>query len=662
MRRHFIVTFLWTIALIVVAQERRDSIDVSHRLDTVEVRASRAPREVVSSAPLHIIDAEKMKVTGVTDIASAVRRLPGITLRDYGGAGGLKTVSVRGFGASHTGVLYDGLPLNDVRSGQIDLSRYSLDNVASLAMTVGDNDDIFIPARSAASAATLAINTLASEADTLALTGQMRVGSWDYLNPFLRVAAPIGERVRTSVSGEYLHASNDYPFTFVNGEGTHRERRNNSRMNSGHAEANVAWHTGSRSILRAKAYYYDNSRLLPGPIIYYNNICHESLRETNAFGQVTYQTVVGGKWSLRASGRADYSRSLYHDEDGKYPGGELNQNYYQREAYATATGLFIPDSHWAFAAAADYSYNTMTSNLPTDNRPYRHTILQSLTARWRSGRLTAMARLLTSVYLNGARSGEASASARRLSPSMSLSIRPMDEQDFYLRLSYKEIFRVPTFNEAYFDHYGSTDLKPENTRQINLGATWNMSPRGFLREATATLDGYINRVTDMIVGIPYNMFVWRMVNLGRVRVVGLDATLSSTIAPAHDHSLILAGNYSYQRAEPRTDPTSTEWGKQVAYIPRHSGTVSLSWINPWANLAWHTTGVSARYTTNNNLPSTRIGGYAESGVAAWREFSLRGRSLELRADILNLFERQYEVVARYPMPGRSWRMTLKFQL
>ncbi|MCM1028945.1 MAG: TonB-dependent receptor [Alloprevotella sp.] len=655
--------FITSIAVVASAQERHDSLDVSKRLDNVTVRAERAARPVTSAAPLHIIDAQRMKVSGVADIADAIHRLPGITLRDYGGAGGLKTVSVRGFGASHTGVLYDGLPLNDAQSGQIDVSRYSLDNVASLSMAIGDNDDIFIPARSAASAATLSISTLPPQADSLSVTGQLRFGAWNFINPFFRIVTPMGEKVSVAAAGEFTHADNDYPFTLQNITTTTRERRNNSRMNSGHAEVNTTWQITPRSSLTAKAYYYDNARRLPGPVIYYNNVCHERLRETNAFGQATYRSVIGSKWSLRASGKFDFSRSLYHDEDGKYPGGELNQNYYQREAYATATALWLPDTHWSLAYAADYAYNTLTSNLPDNNRPTRNSILQSLTGRWRSRRLTVMGRILASLYLNGTRTGQSASDARRLSPSLSLSVQPLREENFFIRLSYKEIFRPPTFNEAYFDHYGSTDLKPENTSQINIGLTWSPKPMSWLPSATITLDGYVNHVSDMIVGIPYNMFVWRMVNLDKVRVFGLDATMAVTFVPRKGQTLLLTGNYSFQRAEPRTDPTSTEWMKQVAYIPRHSGTISLGWTNPWVNLAWHTTGVSARYTTNNNLPETRIAGYAESGVTIWRQFIIGHRNkVELRADILNLFDKQYEVVARYPMPGRSWQVTLKYQL
>ena len=95
------------------------------------------------------MDSGEMLRLGVTDIADALHRMPGINLRDYGGAGGLKTVSVRGFGAQHTGVSYDGVLLSECQSGEIDVSRYALDHVQSLRLTVGDNDDIFVSARQA---------------------------------------------------------------------------------------------------------------------------------------------------------------------------------------------------------------------------------------------------------------------------------------------------------------------------------------------------------------------------------------------------------------------------------------------------------------------------------------------------------------------------------
>ena len=103
-------------------------------LQEFEVVSERVRKEVTSTAPLFNLTNERMKTMGVTDISDALHRLPGINIRDYGGAGGMKTVSVRGFGTTHTGVIYDGIVLSDCQSGKIDLSRYSLDNVGSLSL------------------------------------------------------------------------------------------------------------------------------------------------------------------------------------------------------------------------------------------------------------------------------------------------------------------------------------------------------------------------------------------------------------------------------------------------------------------------------------------------------------------------------------------------
>lgn len=635
---------------------------LNHNLDSVEVIAS-APKKLSSTAPVYGMTDAAMKSAGVTDIADALRRMPGVNLRDYGGAGGLKTISVRGFGAQHTSVLYDGVALSDVQTGQIDLSRYSLDNVGSLSMLIGDNDDIFIPAKAASSAATLSISTPAMpDADTpYRLTAQVRCGAWGLVNPYASFSVRTSEQLAVSATADWMRTDNNYTFRLKNGDYTTRERRDNSSMSSGHGEVNLQWDASSRSQLTAKAYYYDSDRRLPGPVIHYNNVSNERLKERNTFGQLRYRNAFNSQWSLGAIGKFNYSSSFYHDENGQYPGGVLDENYWQREAYASAYILYLPARQWALDYSADYIFNSLNSNLATDTRPYRHSILQSLTGRYRHSGITVMGRLLYSAFINGAKRGTAADNASRLSPSVSMSWQPWLNRTMFIRMSYKSIFRMPSFNEAYFRHYGTAELKPEMTRQVNAGITWALRPSGIISNLAFTADGYINHVTDKIVAIPYNMFLWTMTNLGKVRILGADVTFSGTVDLSCNQSLTLLANYSYQRAQPRTAPTAPEWMKQVAYTPKNSGSASLNYENPWVNLIVHATGVSARYSTNANVATTRIGGYVDTGITAWRRFSIgRSQSLELRGDITNLFNKQYQIVARYPMPGRAWQFTVKY--
>ena len=51
-------------------------------------------------------------------------------------------------------------------------------------------------------------------------------------------------------------------------------------------------------------------------------------------------------------------------------------------------------------------------------------------------------------------------------------------------------------------------------------------------------------------------------------------------------------------------------------------------------------------------------GYAEFGITAYRDIRAGKNLLSLRLDVKNLLGKQYEIVRFYPMPGRSWLLTL----
>lgn len=642
------------------AQLRNDSVAEGRTLEGVVVTETASRKALSGTAPLRILDNETMLRLGVTDIADALHRIPGITLRDYGGAGGMKTVSVRGFGARHTGVSYDGIALSDCQTGEIDVSRYSLDNAADISLVVGDNEDIFIPARSASYAAMLSVNTISPPTGDLAphVTAQVKLGSFGYASPFVRYSHNFSEKFSFSASGEYVYAENDYPFTLRNLNTTTRERRTNSMMNSAHGEAGFIWRTSGNSRIDGKIYYYDNDRQLPGQVRYYTNISGETLHDRNAFAQMQYRTWGRRGLSLKVNAKFNWAASEY--KDATYSGGIKDASYWQREAYASACLLYAPTATWAFDYSADYIFNNLNSSLDTDTKPYRHSVLQSATARYKNRKLTVTARLLHSAYLNGAKRGESSRDMSRLSPSVSLSFRPLHEADWFLRLSYKNIFRAPTFNESYFYHYGSTDLKPEITDQVNIGTTWR---HGYSKSSyfSLSVDGYANKVKDKIVAVPYNMFVWTNINVGKVIGYGIEAETTLEHKFNNKYSILATANYAWQSSRNRTNESSPYYGNQIAYTPEHQGSMAVGFENPIANISVHGYGMSHRYTNNEHYAGTRVDGYVEVGATAYRTWKLWKGEMEIRIDIKNLLDKQYEIVSHYPMPGRSWQASVKYK-
>ena len=229
-----------------------------------------------------------------------------------------------------------------------------------------------------------------------------------------------------------------------------------------------------------------------------------------------------------------------------------------------------------------------------------------------------------------------------------------------LRSFYQELYRVPTFTEAYYYHLGSQTLKPELTRQVGIGAVCRLDrPTSWLASLVVTADGWFNRVRDRIVSIPYNLYVWRTMNVGKTVARGLDLTLEARLRPAEQWQLVVAANHTLQAVEDRTLPGTIGYGCQAAYTPMHSGAASLACETPWVSLSVHTTYASERWSTNDHTPTTRLPGYAEAGATLYHRFDMGKIAIDLRADLVNAFDKQYAVVRRYPMPGRAYKLSVK---
>ena len=203
---------------------------------------------------------------------------------------------------------------------------------------------------------------------------------------------------------------------------------------------------------------------------------------------------------------------------------------------------------------------------------------------------------------------------------------------------------------------------PQLTEDVvyNIGVTWSIMPASFMDYLSFTVDGYFNNVTDKIVAFP-TTYAWTMANYGKVHVTGVDITLASSFSLSRKVQLTLSGAYTFQKAVDLTDPDSKSYKHQLPYTPRHSGNVSAVIDMPWVDVGYSIVGVGKRYCLSQNIPVNKIDGYAEHTLTVSHEFLFRGYILDLQGEIINLTDKQYDVIKYYPMPGRSWRVTGTFK-
>jgi outer membrane cobalamin receptor len=640
--------------------QQADSL-MYRQLPAVEVVEKARPSVMRDGAPLQLLDRDAMERLGVYELAEAVGRFAGVTVKDYGGIGGLKTVSVRSLGAHHTAVSYDGVSITDAQSGQVDISRFTLDNVESLSLSIGQTDDIFQTARLYASAGALRISTQTPRFDNrrpFRLEGQVKGGSFGLFAPSLRYEQKLGSRYAASLRAGWLSANGQYPYTFTNGNILTRETRKNSDIRSLNTELNLFADYGKQGTLRLKAYAFDSQRGLPGSVVLYNDYHTERLDNRNAFLQSAYENRLSRRLTFRLQAKADYSQTRYQDFHSKYIGGRQTDLYIQREYYASTSLLYVPLECLSFSLAGDAFFNNLDATTPFCAFPERFSSLTALAAQFKNSRLTATASLLGTYITEEVRRGKPADDRRRLSPALSLSYRLLPGENLRLRASFKDIFRVPTFNDLYYDRIGNKDLASEKARQYNLGLTWSGS-FGRLEYLSLTADAYYNRIKDKIVALP-TMFIWRMMNMGEVEIRGVDLKLAARLLLAADMHLQADASYTLQRAIDVTRKESKTYGHQLPYTPEHSATASLTFAHPWVNVSWLLTAVGPRYSLPQNIEANRMEGYVEHQLSLHRSFRLRQGTLRLQAEVLNLGDATYDVIRYYPMPGRSFRAGLTY--
>ncbi len=646
-------------------------VDTTRIYDIPEIIISEPyqTREVRAAVPTQILTREQLTGLNVLQLSDAVKHFAGVTIKDYGGIGGLKTVSLRSLGAEHTAIGYDGITLTDAQTGQIDIGRFSLDNVDRLTLNNGQSDNIFQPARFFASAGILNIQTLTPRfiaGKSTNVNASFKTGSWGLVNPSVLIEQKLGNKWALAINGEWMSANGQYSYTMHYGnanDSTSRERRKNTEVKTLRAEVGLFGNLSDTEQIRVKAYYYQSSRGLPGATTLYYDYSSQHLWDKNTFSQFQYKKEFSRQWVFQTSARWNWSYQRYLDPDYKGSEGKTDNSYYQQEYYLSASLLYRLLDNLSFSVSTDGSVNTLNANTKNFADPTRYSWLTALAGKYINEWLTASASVLATVINEETSRGAAAGNHRKLTPYVTASIKPIDSEELRFRFFYKDIFRLPNFNDLYYSEVGNVDLVPENTRQFNVGITYAKEINSFIPYVSATVDGYINRVTNKIMAIPTkNIFVWSMVNLGEVDIKGIDIAGSLSLHPHKDISIHLSGNHTYQRAQDITDRNGKTYKHQIAYTPRVSGSGQATIETPWVNLSYSFLHSGKRYALGQNSTENKLKGYSDHSVSLSKNIKIKKIDTSFTLEALNILDKNYEIVRYFPMPGRSVRATVKVRL
>ena len=639
----------------------------TYHIEEVSVSAQRIRKEVI---PVQMLAGEELQKLSVHSVADAIRYFSGIQIKDYGGIGGLKTVNIRGLGTQHVGVFYDGVQLGNAQNGQIDLGRFSLDNMEAVSLYNGQKSAIFQSAKDFASAGSIymtARHPSFGEGQNYRLKGTFKTGSFGLVNPSVLLEHRLSKQVSGSLSAEYMYTSGKYKFRYRQKNGYDiTETRKNGDVEAIRAEYGLFGDMQGGE-WKAKAYLYNSERGLPGAAVRETGDCvHEDRQwDTNFFLQGSFRKH-WGNYSLQTNGKYAYDY-LHYLSDPRLDVTTMyvNNHYRQHELYFSAANMLNILPFWSADVSVDFQWNKLNADLVNFVYPCRYTALVAAATALHFERFKLQASLLgTFVHETTKVPNAAAGDKHKYTPTVVASWQPFKNEDLNLRAFYKKIFRMPTLNDLYYTFIGNIDLNPEYTTQYDIGVTYSRKFRGgYPARLEFQADAYYNEVTDKIVAMPTsNQFRWTMVNLGYVEMRGVDVALQTEWHLLKDLKANLRVNYTYEKAQDFTDAKSDYYGGQIPYIPWHSGSavLNLSYRDWDMNYSFIYTG--ERYESSANIPENYAKEWYTNDLSLSRRLHWKKMLWKLTAEVNNVFNQQYEVVQWYPMPGINFRFVINVEL
>lgn len=597
-----------------------------------------------------------------TDAGELISKAAGANVKSYGGLGGMKTVSIRAMGSQHTAVVVDGFGTSNAQSGQMNLGQIQPDGIISVIGYSGIIGHMYFPVSAVVSGNSVHINTFQSAyvLDKSSLRANLNYGSFNRQDVYIAGNLTNGKKLSFSAFGKYRRADGDYKYKFLNG----LTELDGVRKNNDYEDAYFGGQLKFQGKKRQKARFgykgFSIDQGLPGAVILYNETADERLKtlDHTVYGDFIWKFKA---WNFRAYGTGNQNDLNYLDPTYLNNNGSLDVQYLNKSITAGVTAQRHDYKRLSFVGGVEESVSSLLSSDSSLSNPIRFHSQGFLNVSKNFG-LNKLEVAVTSQYINeNTRLSSNSKEVFKVNPMVSFRSQEFKKYHYRHTAWYKNTFRMPNFNELYYNNVGNGDLLPETAHQFNYSLDMIPIEKGkkelFIRSSV-----YYNRVNNKIVAIPTkNLFVWSMQNVTDVNVFGAEV-LCDFSWTFDSLDIKISSNYSFQKAIDVTEGSLNQ-GDQIAYIPEHLANLDFSLKRKSLGFRFSNNFVSGRYALNENIESNLVKAYLTSDITIHYTFDLKKENkIKLQASVKNVFDQSYANVRSFVLPGRNFLISLSYAL
>jgi iron complex outermembrane receptor protein len=616
-----------------ISQSERDTNYIIPEIEVVSffnnVNELNSPSNSIS---LRGDEIEKINGRNAGDI---LQTIPGIFIKNYGSGGSLQTISMNGLNAEHTVVLLNGSKLNSIQNSQFDLSLIPKANIKSVEVLTNGfssvygsdaiggvvnivTDDLFIP-------------------EKLNLKLNSSYGSYNTRN----IGFSAGSKLKNffwNIHFSDERSDNNFKYYYDNGTSKELKSRINSKYSVGNYVFSGLYNPDGSLSLKFYTEYVNSAKDLPGPETGTPQLLsNQKDRNWNNILSINYS---GKSFSL--SNEINFQNNLMNYELIPY-----SNSYYKNYLISNLTKLNVNFLKHTSVFGAEAKYSSVNSNeFESNANRKQYSVFSSNTMNFGKIKLFPSLRYdrITDI------------SDDVLTYKIGINYKPFESYSLHLRGNYSNNYSAPAFNALYWKTGGNRNLKPEKSRNIELGLiTSGNIPVNYILSFT-----YLNINADnRIIWLPGNNYIWSPVNIlesesdifiSSIRMkfnISRDADLDAELSYTHNNSVKKSADYE-------NDPSE---GKHIVYIPSEQikSNLGFRYKSFGINIFYSYTG--KRFSDPENLNVISPSSVLDGNV--YYEFNIRNFKARLKMEINNITDTDYQYIPGYPMPLRNLLMSIQ---
>ncbi len=650
---------LIVLPVFLMGQERVDSV---MEISGVEVRAS------------HLFQKERagMKQSGVDSLVFAgkvsmslsdvLSESTPVFIKSHG-RGALATASFRGTASSHTRVNWNGISISSPMAGMVDFSLipvYVIDEISLRHGTASIADG------SGGLGGSINISNRANWDNTLQAGYTQGLGSYATYDEFLQLGA--GSK-RLQIRSRLYHNQSANNYSFLNrGIGMVEDGRivhpTDTNRNAGYKRYGFLqefyYQPYKRHVVSVKWWSQWADRSIPQGTSYegpeYSNLNrqadtdHRLVVDWNRYAE-------RGKWEVRSGySHKQLNYTLHNDVAGLGLVPAIYSDSWQNSFFNHAGWSIQVNDRLSLQSGLDINIHQVASRDSVAKTGYERS--QSEYSLLATGQYSVWQRLNLNVMV---RQEMIQGRISPLLPFAGFDLLLLNDPGLVFKGHVARNYHHPTLNDMYWQPGGNPDLLPEEGISMEAGLQYQAMLRQTQFEAEVT--AYRTDVNNWILWIPSLKGYWQPNNISRVLSRGLEVSTRADSRIGRVGVKAVA-TYAYTRSINYGDPLvwgDASYGKQLVYIPVHSGNVFLHLRYKGFYMGWQHNSYSERFTTSGNDISRRnwLYPYFMNDLSFGTNFQSGRLQLAAELKVYNLFDETYHSILYRPMPGRHVMVMVK---